>query len=211
MMRRLLLVLCLWAAPLWAVEPGEMLQVPALEERAREISTGLRCPVCQNESIDESNADVSGVLRRTVREELVRLALEEIATRVPEQGDIVARIERDLETPLLPLVPVFDEVLSDLEAAGVATGPLLEEVEQAFVARDANQLVVDAIVEDYTEFVLLRPSTEGANLLLWLAAPAMLIVALWVGWTTIRSRARSAGGEDLSEEERARLDEILRS
>lgn len=210
-MRRLVLLLCLWAAPLWAVEPGEMLDVPALEERAREISTGLRCPVCQNESIDESNADVSAVLRRAVREELVRIALGEIAARVPEQGEIVARIERDLATPLLPLVPVFDEVLSDLDEAGVATDPLLAEVEEAMVARDANQLVIDAIVEDYTEFVLLRPSTDGANLLLWLAAPAMLIIALWVGWTTIRARARSASGEDLSEEERARLDEILRS
>lgn len=210
-MRRLLILLCLVASPLWAVEPGEMLDVPAFEERARDISTGLRCPVCQNESIDESNADVSAKLRRTVREELVRLALEEIAARVPEQEAIVARIERDLAVPLLPLVPVFEEVLTDLEAAGVATDPLLDEVEAAFVASDANKLVIDAIVEDYTEFVLLRPTARGANLLLWLAAPAMLIVALAVGWTTIRRRAQGAVSEDLSDEERKRLDEILRS
>jgi len=210
-MRRLVLLLCLLAAPLWAVEPGEMLDVPALEERAREISSGLRCPVCQNESIDVSNADVSADLRRTVREELVRLALEEIALRVPEQEAIVARIEADLATPLLPLVPVFEEVLADLETAGVATGPLLAEVEEAFVARDANALVVDAIVEDYTEFVLLRPTARGANLLLWLAAPAMLLVALGVGWVTIRARSRGAVSEDLSDEEEKRLDEILRS
>ncbi|KAA9009012.1 cytochrome c-type biogenesis protein [Histidinibacterium aquaticum] len=70
-MKRLLLILCLLAAPLWAVQPDEMLDDPALEARAREISQGLRCPVCQNESIDESNAPVSRDLRLLVRERLV--------------------------------------------------------------------------------------------------------------------------------------------
>jgi cytochrome c-type biogenesis protein CcmH len=48
-----------------------MLADPALEARAREISQGLRCVVCQNESIDESNADLAADLRRLVRERLV--------------------------------------------------------------------------------------------------------------------------------------------
>ena len=53
-MKRLVLILMLMAAPLWAVEPDEVLDDPALETRAREISSGLRCLVCRNESIDES-------------------------------------------------------------------------------------------------------------------------------------------------------------
>ena len=54
-----------------AVEPNEMLADPALEARAREISRGLRCVVCQNESIDESDADLAHDLRVLVRERLV--------------------------------------------------------------------------------------------------------------------------------------------
>jgi cytochrome c-type biogenesis protein CcmH len=53
-----------------AVEPAEMLGDPVLEARARDISQGLRCPVCQNESIDESHANVAGDLRLLVRERL---------------------------------------------------------------------------------------------------------------------------------------------
>ncbi|PTW57633.1 cytochrome c-type biogenesis protein CcmH [Breoghania corrubedonensis] len=56
--------------PAWAVQPDEMLKDPKLEARAREISEGLRCMVCQNESIDESNADLARDLRLLVRERL---------------------------------------------------------------------------------------------------------------------------------------------
>lgn len=58
------------AAPLAAVEPDEMLDDPLLEKRARHISNGLRCLVCQNESIDESNASLAKDLRILVRERL---------------------------------------------------------------------------------------------------------------------------------------------
>ena len=54
-----------------AVNPDEMLDDPALEARAREISKGLRCLVCQNQSIDDSDADLAGDLRVLVRERLV--------------------------------------------------------------------------------------------------------------------------------------------
>ena len=53
-----------------AVEPGEMLSDPALEQRARDISRHLRCLVCQNQSIDDSNADLAHDLRVLVRERL---------------------------------------------------------------------------------------------------------------------------------------------
>ncbi|HUD50649.1 cytochrome c-type biogenesis protein [Parvibaculum sp.] len=54
-----------------AVEPSEQLKDPILEGRAREISKELRCLVCQNQSIDDSNADLARDLRRIVRERLV--------------------------------------------------------------------------------------------------------------------------------------------
>ena len=70
MIRVLVLWLALAGAAL-AVEPDEMLDDPVLEERARELSKGLRCLVCRNESIDESNADLARDLRILVRERLV--------------------------------------------------------------------------------------------------------------------------------------------
>ncbi len=64
-------VLLLSVAPLvLAVEPGEMLNDPALEARAREISKELRCLVCQNQSIDDSSADLARDLRLIVRQRL---------------------------------------------------------------------------------------------------------------------------------------------
>jgi cytochrome c-type biogenesis protein CcmH len=57
--------------PVFAVQPDEMLKDPALEKRAREISAGLRCLVCQNQSIDDSDAQLAKDLRLLVRERLV--------------------------------------------------------------------------------------------------------------------------------------------
>lgn len=65
------LALMLLATPVAAVQPDEMLADPALEARAREISRDIRCPVCQGESIDDSNAPISRDLRIIIRERLV--------------------------------------------------------------------------------------------------------------------------------------------
>ena len=146
-MRWIVLALTLLCSPVWAVQPAEMLADPLLEERAREISRGLRCPVCQNESIDESNAELSADLRVLLRERLV--------------------------------------------------------------AGDTDQEAVDFIVSRYGEFVLLRPDTRGANIVLWAAAPLLLLVALGIGWSTIR--ARRPVPEALTEDEKAELEKILRS
>lgn len=64
----LLLMLCSVSA--YAVQPDEMLEDPALEARAREISKELRCLVCQGEAIDESDAALAKDLRLLVRERL---------------------------------------------------------------------------------------------------------------------------------------------
>lgn len=58
-------------APALAVQPDEILADPALEARARAISRDIRCPVCQGESIDDSNAPISRDLRIIIRERLV--------------------------------------------------------------------------------------------------------------------------------------------
>jgi cytochrome c-type biogenesis protein CcmH len=67
------LVVAAWVlatAAALAVEPGERLADPALEARARALSTELRCLVCQNQSIDDSNAPLARDLRMLVRERL---------------------------------------------------------------------------------------------------------------------------------------------
>lgn len=73
MMRRLLIVFLLLVAPVTsalAVLPDEILSDPVLEQRARKLSSELRCMVCQNQSIDDSNAELARDLRVLVRERL---------------------------------------------------------------------------------------------------------------------------------------------
>ena len=71
-MRTFLFILALLfaAGPAAAAQPDEGLGAPALEERARDISAGLRCLVCQNQSIDDSDEDLAKDLRVLVRERL---------------------------------------------------------------------------------------------------------------------------------------------
>lgn len=82
-----------------AVEPDEMLQDPVLEQRARDISQNLRCLVCQNQSIDDSNADLARNLRIIVRERLVAGDSDEAVLQyvVDRYGDYVL-----LRPPLKP-------------------------------------------------------------------------------------------------------------
>jgi cytochrome c-type biogenesis protein CcmH len=71
-MRRLVLIACLLvlASPALTVTPDEMLKDPALEARARSLSQELRCMVCQNQSIDDSEAPLAHDLRVLVRDRL---------------------------------------------------------------------------------------------------------------------------------------------
>lgn len=138
------------SSPAIAVQPDEILDDPALESRAREISSGLRCLVCRNESIDESNAELARDMRLLVRERLV-------------EGD------------------------SDSD-------------------------VLAFIVERYGEYVLLRPTTDGANIVLWIAAPVLFLIAVLSAGLYLRQRARAPepGKGTLSPEEEARLRELLK-
>jgi cytochrome c-type biogenesis protein CcmH len=150
-MRRALALAALLALamPAAALTPDELLEDPVLEQRAREISSQLRCMVCQSESIDESNADLARDMRLLVRERLV--------------------------------------------------------------AGDSDDEVMSFIVDRYGEYALLRPTTEGANLILWIAGPAMLGVALLLGGGyVLRQRKVGAGEATLSEADKARLETLLK-
>lgn len=67
----ILAIVAVAGGPALAVEPDEVLADPALEARARSLSAELRCLVCQNQSIDDSNAPLARDLRLIVRERLV--------------------------------------------------------------------------------------------------------------------------------------------
>jgi|DEB0MinimDraft_6_1074348.scaffolds.fasta_scaffold105398_1 cytochrome c-type biogenesis protein CcmH len=92
---RFIFLSCLAALALaWtavAVEPDEMLDNPALEERARIVSQELRCVVCQNETIDESNATLAQDMRRLVRKRILEGDTNEevLAYMVDRYGEFV--------------------------------------------------------------------------------------------------------------------------
>lgn len=75
----------------WAIEPNEVLSDPALETRAREVGKNLRCVVCQNQSIDDSNAELAGDMRVLVRERIMAgdSNSEVMAYMVDRYGDFV--------------------------------------------------------------------------------------------------------------------------
>jgi cytochrome c-type biogenesis protein CcmH len=89
MIRALLLLLL--AGPALAVLPHERLSDPALESRARTLSRDLRCVVCQNESIDDSNADLARDIRVLLRERLAAgdTDAQAVAFLVARYGDFV--------------------------------------------------------------------------------------------------------------------------
>ena len=150
-MRAFVLVFLMICFPFvsYSVEPSEVLDDPILEERARSISKNLRCLVCQNESIDDSNASLAKDLRILVRERLV--------------------------------------------------------------AGDNNDEVLKFIVDRYGEFALLKPRSDGSNLILWLSGPLMLLIALIISFSFIKSNYNSKRGSStvLSDHEKSELKKIF--
>lgn len=142
MIRRLLLVIAivLSAAPAFAVNPDEVLADPALEARARAISAELRCMVCQNQSIDDSNAELAKDLRLLVRERLTDGDTNEQVMNyiVSRYGEFVLLKPRfETKTILLwgaPLLLVVAGGLSLIvfarKRAGRPTGSRLSEEEE---------------------------------------------------------------------------------
>ena len=85
------LLAVLIAGPVFAVQPNEVLDDPVLEKRAREIGKNLRCVVCQNQAIDDSNSDLAGDMRVLVRKRLLAGAADDevIDYMVSRYGDYV--------------------------------------------------------------------------------------------------------------------------
>ena len=146
MMRRLLLVIAmvLSAAPAFAVNPDEVLADPALEARARAISAELRCMVCQNQSIDDSNAELAKDLRLLVRERITDGDSDEQVLNyiVSRYGEFVLLKPRfSLRTLLLWGAPVLlilaggvSLIVFARKRAGKPTGSKLTAEEQARLA-----------------------------------------------------------------------------
>ena len=89
---RVLLLLLLLAAPAYAIsDPAEMLPNQGQEERAETVGRQLRCLVCQNESIEDSNADLAKDLRHLVRQRIASGDTDQQATAwiVARYGDFV--------------------------------------------------------------------------------------------------------------------------
>ena len=150
---------------------------------------------------------------------------------------ILALVLTNLAVPLTPLWAVNpDEILADpvLEARAreisqglrcvVCRGENIDEsnadiardmrllVRERLVAGDTNQGVMDYVVERYGEYVLMRPTTEGANKLLWAAGPILFVLALIMAglYLRTRSRTKAAGEVALDAQEQARLEELLK-
>lgn len=142
----LLAVLALGATQAFAVQPDEVLDDPALEARARALSAGLRCLVCQNQSIDDSDAPLAKDLRVLVRERLkAGDSDDEIITFVVSRyGEFVLLKPRFtphtwllwLATPLLFLAAAGGLVYAYRRHSRVAAGPkALSETEQEHLTR----------------------------------------------------------------------------
>jgi len=104
------LLSALWSGPALAMQPDEMLSNPKLEARARAIGKELRCLVCQNESIDDSDADLAHDLRVLVRQRLVAGDNDEQVKQyiVARYGDyVLLKPPFDSETYLLWFGPLI--------------------------------------------------------------------------------------------------------
>jgi cytochrome c-type biogenesis protein CcmH len=122
---------------------------PALEARARAISGQLRCLVCQNESIDDSGADLAHDIRIFVRQRLT--------------------------------------------------------------AGDSNAQAVQAVVNRYGAFLLLKPPVEPATYVLWYGPPTLLALGLGGSLLWLRHRQRvPVDSPPLTAEETRRLDQLMR-
>jgi cytochrome c-type biogenesis protein CcmH len=131
-----LLGFLLLAVSAGAVEPNEMLKDPVLEARAREVSKALRCVQCQNESIDESNAEIAHDMRVLVRQRIMAGDSNEqiIAYMTSRYGDYVRLMPRFMPKTLLlwfgPLAVLLlggVVVIRRVKSAPSAPAPLSDE------------------------------------------------------------------------------------
>jgi cytochrome c-type biogenesis protein CcmH len=139
------LILTLAVLPAAAVEPDEVLKDPQLEARARHISEGLRCLVCQNQSIDDSAAPLAKDLRLLVRERLQAGDTDQeiedfVVARYGEFVLLKPRFERHtlilwLATPVLFLAALLALVLFYRRRAAASAPASLSQAEQRRLKR----------------------------------------------------------------------------
>jgi cytochrome c-type biogenesis protein CcmH len=139
------LILTLAVLPSAAVEPDEVLKDPQLEARARHISEGLRCLVCQNQSIDDSAAPLAKDLRLLVRERLQAGDTDQeiedfVVARYGEFVLLKPRFERHtlilwLATPVLFLAALLALVLFYRRRAAASAPASLSQAEQRRLKR----------------------------------------------------------------------------
>jgi len=134
------LLFCL-TLPVWA----EPVKEDPLDREVLEIAKDLRCTVCQNQPVAESNADLAKDMRQIIREQLV-------------------------------------------------AGKSREEIMDYFVAR-------------YGDYVLMKPPTERAGLLLWIIPPLLLISLALLSWVFLKQRSRTSPppAAALSKQDQARV------
>jgi len=153
LLRIAVLVLAIFAnvQVVFAVQPSEVLSDPVLEKRARTISSELRCLVCQNESIDDSDAPLAADLRRLVRERLVAhdTDTQVIDYVVARYGEFVLLRPRfQLSTLLLWLTPVLVFIGGLTLAARAAGKP--KAVESAGLSEDEKAKLSKILSGDQT-------------------------------------------------------------
>ncbi|WP_455272234.1 cytochrome c-type biogenesis protein [Rhizobium herbae] len=151
MIRRLLVIvfILLSAWPVFAVNPDEVLADPALEARARGLSAQLRCMVCQNQSIDDSNAELAKDLRLLVRERISNGDSDEavIAYVVSRYGEFVLLNPRfETKTLILWGAPVM-LLLAGAAAMFVAVRRRTSKVTGTALSAD-EQARLDAVLKD---------------------------------------------------------------
>lgn len=144
-----IIALAMITLPALAVEPSEMLRDPDLEARARDISEQLRCVVCQNQTIDDSNAPLAHDMRLLVRERLLAgdTDQEVLDYLVERYGNFVLlRPPIEIDTVALWISPFVVLVLAGfgLFAAARTSGsrqtavPLTDEERRSLAARVAR-------------------------------------------------------------------------
>ena len=206
---RLILMFMLFIQPfaLHAVQVDEILPNPALEHRARELSAQLRCLVCQNQSIDDSDAPLARDLRILVREhrrdERRQCGGDAVdAVRVGDTADRVPlahrrRADRGIEC--VGRVQAQHGGLRILER---------EALRERLVAGDSDEAVKAYLVKRYGAFILLQPPFTLETYLLWLFPVICLVAGGLVVLASRRSGANVAL-EPMSPEDEARLRHIL--
>ena len=144
------LAFTLLAGPAFAVLPEEQLKNPAQEARARELSKQLRCVVCQNQSIDDSDAPLARDLRVIVREQITAGKTDDqvMSYVVERYGNFVLmKPPFQLGTALLWLGPLLVTILGAIGAVTYVRGRKAAAAEPAPLTPE-EQARVDALLRE---------------------------------------------------------------